>query len=942
MTEKQDLSKNLSHGLNQNSNGDIFSLLDEDLSLDFSAEEIESIKKESTQYAEEMPIVKEEEILDTEKISELILFGEDKMKIIEEYVLLLEKSKKEDIQELNREIHGLKGEFGMAGAKTLQLLLHTIEEYTGDFLHGYKNLEDITPVVQKVFVKSRELFSYLCDGTYEDRLNKEKEILPTDDYLDKTDHILSTIHEQISALESDTSNKSALDILHDNIHSLYAGLDFSRLKKHIHISESLIDNIETDKEILETNLPIIKQNILSFSKMIDAIIDSRLKGEEGKDYYEKAMGSDLQTTSKKRPKDDSHIWINIDVLNNLLREVDEARLNSTLVKSTLYILNNALKDLQDVTERKSQNLRDLEKESNSRIQSSSDIIVFNTKMPDEKKENELEEIGNKKSESNDDFDPLEKDRYKTLQTLTSSLIEAQIDLEEVLEAITQIKNIQENYSESLEESIINAQDILTRTRLIPFYEKGSSDIRTSVRDSATSLGKKVKVEIQNERIEIDRVILEKLKPQIGHTIRNSVAHGIESPETRLALGKPETGLITVNLHQEGGRLTITIKDDGAGINVKKVREKAIEKNLWDASKPMSDAEAVDMICMPDFSTVDKEDVNLVAGRGIGMDAVKNEILSMGGRYDIESEQGKGMKVEIQIPTSISTVSTLLVSVGSEILAIPVDVIEKITSIDQEEIKVANNKGFIKVDGKNVDFKYLNNLAKIEVPQLEMMKYKNLIVTSGNGVSIAVMVDKLLGVYHVPIKTISRTLSNIPGVISATILSDGKAAFVYDPTRAKVSLLRYYGLTSENDKEIILPNNLFNNKKHEQIEEKYLVMVVDDSNTVRQHTARFLTKNGYNHLLAKDGKHGIDLLASNIPDVILLDVEMPKMDGFDFARHVREHERYHDIPIIMITSRSGDKHRNRAMEIGVNEYITKPFNEDELLSLLKKYTSEFVK
>lgn len=941
MTEKQDLSKNLSNGLNQNSNENVFSLLDEDLSLDFSEEEIEVIKKESTKYVDELPFVKEEEILDSKRVAETMHLTEAKMKLVEEYVILLEKSTKEDIQELNREIHGLKGEFGGAGAKTLQLLLHTIEDYTGDFLHGYKSMEDIIPVIQKVFIKAKEFYSYLCDGTYEDILNRGKEILPNDEYLEKTEHILSTINEQISLLEKDVSNKEALDVLHDNIHSLYAGLDFSRLKKHIYISESFMDIIENDKEKLEINLPLIKDNIISFSKMINIIIDARLKGEEIKDYYEKAMGGDLQATAKKRPKDDNHIWINIDVLNNLLREVDEARLNSTLVKSTLYILNNALKDLQDVTERKSQNLRDLEKESNSRIQSSSDIIVFNTKSFEEKKESNLEEITTKKTENNDDFDPLEKDRYKTLQTLTSSLIEAQIDLEEVFESITQIKNIQENYSESLEESIINAQDILTRTRLIPFYEKGSSDIRTSVRDAATSLGKKVKVEIQNERIEVDRVILEKLKPQIGHTIRNSVAHGIEPPEKRIELGKPETGLITVKLKQEGGRLTITIKDDGAGINVKKVREKAIEKNLWDANKPMSDAEAVDMICMPDFSTVEKEDVNLVAGRGIGMDAVKNEILSMGGRYDIQSEQGKGMKVEIQIPTSISTVSTLLVSIGNEILAIPVDVIDKITSIDHEEIKHANDKGFIEIDGKTVDFKYLNSLARIEVPQLEMMKYKNLIVTSGNGVSIAVMVDKLLGVYHVPIKTISRTLSNIPGVISATILSDGKAAFVYDPTRAKVSLLRYYGLTTDNDKEVILPNDLFNNKKDEQIEEKYLVMVVDDSNTVRQHTARFLTKNGYNHILAKDGKHGIDLLASTIPDVILLDVEMPKMDGFDFARHVREHEKYHDIPIIMITSRSGDKHKNRAMEIGVNEYTTKPFNEEELLKFLKKYTSEMV-
>lgn len=940
MKENQDSLKNLLNGLNQNSNSNNLSLLDEDFSLDFSTEEIENIKKEPIQDVEDLPIVKEEEIIDTETLKELLPIAEEKMQEIETIINILEESNKEDVQELNREIHGLKGEFGMLGAKTLQMLLHKIEDYTTDFLQEYKTIVEISPLTKKIFNRVKYFFELLSVGTYEDFVNKEKETLPSNEYLEKTEDILLLITNNIKILEIDSSNKEVINILSNNIHLLFAGLDFSRLKKHIGISENKIEEIQNNPSKTKENILIIKDNIKSFSKMIDFIISARDSNQEEKDYYEKSLGNSSETINKsiKPIKNDNFIRIPIETLNNLLREVEEARLSSTLVKSSLYILNNAIKDLQDVTERKTQSLRELEKESNSQIKSSNDIII-NMHMPIVNKDKNLEEIINVKQKNNEEFDPLEKDSYKDLQNLTASLVESQIDLEETLNTITQIKNIQENYSETLEESIKNAQDMLIRTRLIPFYEKGSSEIKTIVRDAANSLGKQVKVEIFNERIEVDRVVLEKLISQIGHTLRNSVAHGIETLDKRKSAGKPETGLITVRLKQEGGRLTITIKDDGAGINVNKVREKAIEKKLWDENRSMSDAEAVDMICMPDFSTVEKEDINMVAGRGIGMDAVKNEILSMGGRYDIESIQGKGMKVEIQIPTSISTVSSFLVSVGTETLAIPVDVIDKITTLKPSEIKIATEKGIINIDGKDIDFKYLNNLAKIEVSPLESIKYKNLIVTSGNGVSIAVLVDKLIGVSDVPIKTISRTLSNIPGVVSATILSDGKAAFVYDPTRAKISLLRYYGLNGEEGKEVILPTNLIKNKETEKIEEKYLVMVVDDSNTVRQHTARMLNRNGYNNILAKDGKHGIDLLATTIPDVILLDVEMPRMDGFDFARHVREHEKYHNIPIIMITSRSGEKHKNRAMEIGVNEYTAKPFNEEEILGLLKKYTYE---
>ena len=472
----------------------------------------------------------------------------------------------------------------------------------------------------------------------------------------------------------------------------------------------------------------------------------------------------------------------------------------------------------------------------------------------------------------------------------------------------------------LQQSRVNTelQEGLMHTRMVPFLSLAAR-MRRIVRQTSQELGKKAELELSGAEGEMDRSVVDRIIAPIEHMLRNSLSHGIESPEQRRALGKPETGTISLTLVREASDVVLRITDDGAGINHDAIRQKAIERGLMEKENELTDNEVLQYILEAGFSTA--ESITQVSGRGVGLDVVNSEVKQLGGSLHIDSETGKGSTFTVRLPFTLAVNQALLVSVGEDLYAIPLSTIE----------------GVVRMKAKDVQAFYDNPLSRFEYADLQyevrhlggMLGTSNAHLKEGSKVPIllartgdrcvAFQVEELFGSREIVVKTVGAQISTVRGVSGATILGDGRVVMILDVA----GLIRSGGLSASIPlDELIRPTE----KENDEV----TVMVVDDSITVRKVTTRLLERNEMKVITAKDGVDAITMLHDQIPDVMLLDIEMPRMDGFELAAYIRNDSRLRDIPIVMITSRTGDKHRNRAMEIGVNRYLGKPFQESELL------------
>jgi chemosensory pili system protein ChpA (sensor histidine kinase/response regulator) len=592
------------------------------------------------------------------------------------------------------------------------------------------------------------------------------------------------------------------------------------------------------------------------------------------------------------------VHLKSDDVDRYITEINEARLANVSLATSGLRSRNILSDLDEKGQRLSRLLRELEIHAETQIQS---------------RKTQIEETG-------EDFDPLEFDRYTHLQEISRFLSEGLNDVMDLQREMVGQYAEQETVVAYQGRAIDGVQEGLQRTRLIPADALGDR-LHKVVWATSRELGRPTDFFLEGGRQALDRLLLERIAGPLEHILRNSIAHGVEDAPDRIRLGKPVSGSINMEIRQEAGRVHIIVKDDGRGLDPSKIKEKAVAKNLWPANRAMGMAEAADMICSAGFSTA--ETVSEVSGRGVGMDVVRSEVMTMGGRFEIHSTPGNGMTISIVLPTAIASISVVLAEAGGETWAIPVEMVEhmdRITPDSAQEALLADHQ---------LTWSIGQERATMRCRQLsDLMGLSNgvsppagalLILRTGDQ-RAAVFVESLSGVSELPMRSLGRQWSSVPGIMGATILPDGRAGFLVDPLRADWS-----SFISSSDGPI---------KR-----EKPLVLVVDDSITVRKVTARFLERNNYDAELAKDGQEAVEMLVDMVPDVILLDVEMPRMDGFDCARHIRENPKLAHVPIIMITSRTADKHRQRALSMGVNAYLGKPFKEEELLPLLTKFAKQ---
>ncbi len=527
------------------------------------------------------------------------------------------------------------------------------------------------------------------------------------------------------------------------------------------------------------------------------------------------------------------------------------------------------------------------------------------------------------------FDPLEMDRYSQLQQLTRSLMESASDLSDLKNTLKD--KLRGTETLLLQQQRINSslQEGLMRSRMVPF-SRLVPRLRRIVRQVSGELGKQVNFELDNVEGEMDRSVLERMVAPLEHMLRNAVDHGIESPADRLASHKPETGRILLSLAREGGDILLRLADDGRGINLQRVREKALERGLMAEGAELSDHDVMQFILQAGFSTA--ENVTQISGRGVGMDVVAAEIKQLGGSMVIDSRSGVGTQFTVRLPFTVSVNRALMVQLGLESYAIPLNTIEGIVRVSPFELEhyYSHPEARFEYAGENYQVRHLGVLLSPDFqPRLDgqVLPLPVILVRSGLH-TMALQVDGLMGSREIVVKSLGPQFAAVQGVSGATVMGDGSVVIILDPHALVRREVAFLGAPQAQ-------RMLARREEEPEKEESHkTIMVVDDSVTVRKVTSRFLERAGFDVITAKDGVDALQLLQENMPDLMLLDIEMPRMDGFETAKIIRSSSRLKHLPIIMITSRTGDKHRQHALSIGVNEYLGKPYQEEPLLRMIE--------
>ncbi|MBI3729549.1 MAG: response regulator [Burkholderiales bacterium] len=612
------------------------------------------------------------------------------------------------------------------------------------------------------------------------------------------------------------------------------------------------------------------------------------------------------------------VRVRADILDRLVNQAGEVSISRSRLENEVSTLRSSLSELTENVNRLRDQLREVEIQAETQITS------------------RMAHSGDR------EFDPLEFDRFTRLQELTRMMAESVSDVATVQTNLT--RTIDGATNDLLVQARLtrDLQQDLMRVRMIPFASISERLYRVT-RQTSKEVDKRVNLDIRGATVEMDRGVLEKMAGPFEHLLRNAIVHGIESREQRRNHGKEETGELLIEIRQEGNEVVIRFSDDGQGLNLTRIREKALSVGLISNEDNPGELETANMIFEPGFSTA--TEITELAGRGVGMDVVRSEAASLGGRVEVTTNEGKGAEFTIRLPLTLAVTQVVLLSSGGRTFAVPSVLVEQVQQLKSNALANAYNDGAVMWQGQRVTLYYLSSMLGQDDATPMTQQYSPLLIMKSGGERVAIHVDDVLGNREVVVKNIGPQLARMTGIAGATVLGSGEIVLILNPVplaqRMEHEHARLQQLGAEATPEMGAVANLHSATEVTEtkaqpvqgLRTQHTVMVVDDSLTVRRVTQRLLTREGYQVILAKDGIDALEQLQSVTPDVMLVDIEMPRMDGFDLTRNVRSDSRTSHIPIIMITSRTADKHRNYAKELGVNEYFGKPYREDDLLGAI---------
>jgi len=700
-------------------------------------------------------------------------------------------------------------------------------------------------------------------------------------------HQLESLFESIAEknIEVNSDQHELMSQVMHKLHGMVNSDDYGQLS-------SIEEETAQLEQILSTEGAEIKEK----SKLDEEFFDPLAQREETSPDSQ----DDVETIVHKRKANvlsGGQIKVNSELLDKLVNFAGEVSIYRSRMEQQAAELRLNIDELENTVERVRRQLRELEHETEAQIISNYQI-----------EGDELEE----------DFDPLELDQFSTIQQLSRSLSESVSDLTNIQTYLQESARSSETLL--IQQSRVNTelQEGLMETRLVTFNSL-IPRLRRVLRTASQELNKKAKLIVNGAEGEMDKTVLEGIQAPLEHMIRNAVVHGLEAD--RDAVNKAEQGRIVIQLSREATEVVITVKDDGAGINTDVLRKKAIERGIIKKEDQLSEQEIAQLITHSGLSAANE--VTKLAGRGVGMDVVNNEIKRLGGSIEIISKQGEGTTFVIRLPYTLALTQAIIVQVADHRYAIPASGVEGLIrmSIDEFRRRILENDLNYDYAGEAYQIQELNKLLNVDSEALVEGNQVPLVMIKSGDQGVALRVDQTYGGREIVVKSVGTQVASVPGIFGATILGDGAVVLILDIIpmhRAYVQ--RMARLMSEGIQVV------------QEVEEDRVttIMVVDDSITMRRAGERMLTRNDFEVMTAKDGLDALNKLQEQIPDVMLLDIEMPRMDGFELATAMKQSDRLKDIPIIMITSRTGQKHKDRAKEIGVDRYLGKPYQELELL------------
>lgn len=746
----------------------------------------------------------------------------------------------------------------------------------------------------------------------------DEQLLPI--FLEEADTLLPDTSAQLRAWRAAPGEPAARNALQRTLHTIKGSarmVGAMRLGELTHVMESRViavieghlnasaevfETLETQVDRLVEAVERLKRGELTpldddAAKPLAEPIEPVFAATEGVTLAANVPQADPLAITQPVTRESNALTLRVraDWIDRLVNQAGEVAIARSRIESEVFAFKRHVGELSDALVRLRGHIREVEIQAESQMQA-----TFQTQGESE------------------EFDPLEFDRFTRFQEVTRFLAESVNDISTVQHIL--LARLGEADAALIQQTRLNRelQQDLLRVRMVPLYSVAERLYRT-VRQTARDVDKRAQLDIQGGELEIDRSVLEKVTAPLEHLLRNALAHGIETPETRRAAGKPEFGEIVLTARQSGNEMLLTVKDDGGGLDYARIREKAEANGLLLPGVEPTETLLAQMIFTAGFSTA--ETVTQVAGRGVGMDVVKSEISALGGRIDITSVAGVGTSFNIFLPLTLAMTQAVMIQAAKRDFALPAPLVRQVLELKPHELEEAMAAGEINWRGGRYPLSYLPHLLGEVEAVHEVLRYNPVVLLASGSSQAAILVDTIEGTREIVVKNIGPQMARITGVAGATVRGDGRVVLILNPVPLA---LRWASLPRA---ERVAPAVV---AEVSAVAQPPMVLVVDDSLTVRKITTRLLTREGFRVDSAKDGVDALEKMRDLLPDVVLLDVEMPRMDGFELARVMRGDERMKSVPIIMITSRTADKHRNHALEIGVNVYLGKPYQEHLLL------------
>jgi chemosensory pili system protein ChpA (sensor histidine kinase/response regulator) len=717
----------------------------------------------------------------------------------------------------------------------------------------------------------------------------DAQLLPV--FLEEAQELAPRVGELLRAWRADASHRDSGKALQRALHTLKGSARMAGamgLGELLHHMESRIEHALQ----LDTVPAQLLDDLESSCDRMGGLIERLRSGEPAAGAPPAAGGRPARAVPVPAAQARAMLRVRADLLERLVNQAGEVAIARTRVEAEMRALKTALTDLTENAARLRHQLREIEIQAELQMQA---------------RVREAEGAAR-------EFDPLEFDRFTRFQELTRFMAESVSDLGTVHHGIARAVDDADAALSAQARMTRELQQDLMRVRMVPIGSLAER-LHRLARQVAKELGKRASLDLRGAQVELDRSVLERLSAPLEHLVRNAVTHGIEPAAARLAAGKPEIGEIRLDARQEGNEIVLAFSDDGAGLDLERIHAQGLAKGLVRPGETPDAARLAELVFLPGFSTAAQ--VTEIAGRGVGMDVVRSEVVALGGRIEHESAPGRGVKFTIRLPLTTAVTQAVLVRSGARVCALPAVMIEQVQHLRGAELERARAAREFAWGGRRYPLAYLPELLGEPGGTPGARRYQPVLLARSGTDAVALLVDEMIGNQEIVVKNLGPQLARVPGLAGITVLGSGEIVLILNP----VPLARLP----------LPPQRAAEGRRPAPAPARPRVLVVDDSLTVRKITGRLLAREGYEVLVAKDGVEALERLAETVPDLMLVDIEMPRMDGFDLTRNVRADARLKRVPIVMITSRTADKHRKYALELGVEAFLGKPYQEDELLA-----------